>query len=329
MNYGAILERAGRIVLRHRYLWLLGLLAGESFGAPAGFPGTFNAPVATPRSGVYYFGSGWFQSPAPNTSYLYGPGGGDMGSFFSDHPGVVAAIIVGILLAIVIGALFFFVLGPISAGGLVRAAVEHDTERSFTLGQAWNAGLKTFWRVLGLRLAEIVFLLVVLAILGLLALASMAASGFSSNSFAAFAPLFLVILLIAVATQVLVTLAVRAVVIDDRGITDAVAAAIGLARRRLGRVALVWVISVAISIGVAIALVVALAILAIPFVLLGVITYAAGAGIGIPLVLGLLVAVVVGLVAVGASGAFVSVLWTLAYRRFEGEPAAAVAPAAG
>jgi len=41
------------------------------------------------------------------------------------------------------------------------------------------------------------------------------------------------------------------------------------------------------------------------------------------------VAVVVLLVAVGGSGAYVSVLWTLAYRRFEGEPATAVASAAG
>lgn len=324
MNYGAILERAGRIVLRRRYLWLLGLLAGESFSAPTGFPGSFGGPVpagSVPRSNVYYFGP----SPAP-----FGRGSGpDMGTFFSDHPGVVAAIIVGILLAIVIGALFFFVLGPISTGGLVRAAVEHDTERSFTLGQAWNAGLRTFWRVLGLRVVEIVFLLVVLAAVAGLAFASMAASGFSSNSFGALAPLFLLVLLVAIATQVIVTLAVRAVVIDDRSMTDAVAAAIALARRRLGRVALVWVISIAVSIGIAIALVVALALLAIPFVLLGVITYAAGAGIGVPLALGILVAVVVFLVAAGASGAFVSVVWTLAYRRFDGEPATAVAPTAG
>ncbi len=329
MNYGAIIERAGRIVLRRRYLWLLGLLAGESFSAPTGFPGSFGGPVPAgsfPRSNVYYFGP----SPAPNTSVLFGPGSSpNIGTFFSDHPGVVAAIIVGILLAIVIGALFFFVLGPISTGGLVRAAVEHDTERSFTLGQAWNAGLRTFWRVLGLRVAEIVFLLVVLAVLAGLAFASMAASGFSSNSFGALAPLFLLVLLVAIATQVIVTLAVRAVVIEDRSITDAVAAAIALARRRLGRVALVWVISIAVSIGIAIALVVALALLAIPFVLLGVITYAAGAGIGVPLVLGILVAVVVVLVAAGASGAFVSVVWTLAYRRFEGEPATAPAPTAG
>lgn len=328
MNYGAIIERAGRMILRHRYLWLLGLLGGgEAFSAPTGFPGSFGGPVpgSVPRSNVFYFGP----SPAPNWIPLTSQGGSvDMGSFFSDHPGAVAAIIVGVLLALVIGALFFFFLGPVSTGGLVRAAVEHDDGRPFTFGQAWQAGLRTFWRVLGLRLLEIVFLLFVLGILGIFVLISLAASGFTAGSFGSFGLVFVLIILVSIATEVVFTLAVRAAVMDDRTITQAIESAIALVRRRLGPVALVWVISVAISIGIAIALFVALAIIAIPFVLLGVITYAAGAGIGIPLALGILAAVVVLLVAVGGSGAFVSVLWTLAYRRFEGEPAA-VAPAAG
>jgi len=224
-----------------------------------------------------------------------------MGSFFSDHPGAVAAIIVGVLLLFVIGALFFFFLGPVSTGGLVRAAVEHDDGRAFAFGQAWQAGLRTFWRVLGLRLLEIVVLLFALGILGIVALISLAASGFSSGSFGSLGLVFVLIILVSVATQVVFTLAVRAAVMDDRSITQALESSIALVRRRLGPVALVWVISIAISIGIAIALFVALAIVAIPFVLLGVITYAAGAGIGIPLVLGILVAVVVLLVAVGAA----------------------------
>ncbi|TMD08743.1 MAG: hypothetical protein E6J01_03335 [Chloroflexi bacterium] len=328
MNYGALIERAGRMILRHRYLWVLGLLGGgEAFSAPTGFPGSFGGPVpgSVPRSNVYYFGP----SPAPSWMPFTNQGGSvDMGSFFADHPGAVAAIIVGVLLVFVIGALFFFFLGPVSTGGLVRAAVEHDDGRPFAFGQAWQAGLRTFWRVLGLRLLEIVVLLFALGILGIVALISLAASGFTAGSFGSLGLVFVLILLVSIATQVVFTLAVRAAVMDDRSITQALESSIALVRRRLGPVALVWVISIAISIGIAIALLVALAIIAIPFVLLGVITYAAGAGIGIPLVLGILVAVVVLLVAVGGSGAFVSVLWTLAYRRFEGEPASAVAPAA-
>ncbi len=340
MNYGALIERAGRMILRHRYLWVLGLLGGgEAFSAPTGFPGSFGGPVpgSVSRSNVYYFGP----SPAPSWMPLTNQGGSvDMGSFFADHPGAVAAIIVGVLgavaaiivgvlLVFVIGALFFFFLGPVSTGGLVRAAVEHDDGRPFAFGQAWQAGLRTFWRVLGLRLLEIVVLLFALGILGIVALISLAASGFTAGSFGSLGLVFVLIILVSVATQVVFTLAVRAAVMDDRSITQALESSIALLRRRLGPVALVWVISIAISIGIAIALFVALAIIAIPFVLLGVITYAAGAGIGIPLVLGILVAVVVLLVAVGGSSAFVSVLWTLAYRRFEGEPASAVAPAAG
>ena len=329
MNYGAIIERAGRMILRYRYLWLLGLLGGgDTFSAPTGFPGSFSGPVPVgnaPHSDVYYFGP----SPAPSWVPLSAGGSPNMGSFFSDHPGVLAAIIVGVLLVFVIAAVFFFFLGPVSTGGLVRAAVEHDDGRSFAFGQAWQAGLRTFWRVLALRLLEVVALLFALAILGILALISLAASGFTASAFGSLGLVFLLIILVSIAIQVIATLAIRAVVMDERNISQAVESAIALVRRRLGRVALVWVISVAISIAIAIALFVALAIIAIPFVLLGVITYAAGVGLAIPAVLGILVAIVVLLAAAGASGAYTSVLWTLAYRRFDGEPpAAAAAPAA-
>jgi hypothetical protein len=329
MNYGAIIEKAARMVLRHPYLWLLGFLGGgEAFSAPTGFPGSFGGPVPTGgvRSNVFYFGP----SPAPSWAPLTAQGNSvDFGTFFSDHPGAAAAIVVGILLAFVLGALWFFFLGPVSTGGLVRAAVEHDDERTYNFGQAWRAGLKTFWRVLGLRLLEIVFLLFVLGILGIFALISFAASGFSVGSFGSFGLVFLLIFLVSIATQVVVTLAVRAVVLDDRTITHAIESAIALVRRRPGPVALVWVISVAISIGIAIAVFVVLAIIAIPFVLLGFITYAAGAGIAIPLVLGILLGLAIIIVAASASGAYTSVLWTLAYRRFDGEPAATAAtPAA-
>src|SRR2546425_9559910 len=135
MSYGAPIGRAGRMLLRHRYLWVLGLLGGgEAFSAPTGFPGSFGGPVpgGIPRSNVYYFGP----SPAPSWMPLTSQGGSvDMGSFFSNHPGAVAAIIVGVLLVFIIGALFFFFLGPVSTGGLVRAAVEHDDRRPLAVAQ--------------------------------------------------------------------------------------------------------------------------------------------------------------------------------------------------
>lgn len=320
MNYGAIIERAARLILRYRYLWLLGFLGGESFGAPTGFPAGFTgpAPRGVPQPGVYYFGPGSPPSPFP-----FPPVHPLQAGTAVVNPGLVAAIIIGVLLAFLILAVFYLFLGPVATGGLVRAAVEHDGERSFSLGQAWNAGLRTFWRVLGLRVAALAVIAAALVVLGLVGLISFAASGFTSSGFSGLALIVLLFVLVAIVTQVVLTLAVRAVVMDDRNLTDSVASAVALVRRRLGRVALVWVISVAVGIGIAIVLVVALALLAIPFVILGLITYSVGAGIGIPLALGILLAVVVFLVVIGASSAFTSVLWTLAYRRFDGEPAAA------
>jgi len=243
MNYGAIIERAARMILRYRYLWLLGLLGGESFSAPTTFARPFPAPTfagpfpgpfppgatVIPGSGVYYYGP----SPAPTFIPFPSPppGAVDMRTFFSQHAGVIAAILLAALLAIVIFLVWYFVVGPIATGGLVRAAVEHDAERSATLGKAWNAGLRTFWRILALRVAEVVFLFAVAAVLVGIGFASVAASGFSSNSFGSLGLLFFLILLVGIATQVVVTLAIRAAVMDDRSITDAVGVAIALARR--------------------------------------------------------------------------------------------------
>jgi uncharacterized protein (DUF58 family) len=114
-------------------------------------------------------------------------------------------------------------------------------------------------------------------------------------------------------------LALRAIVLEQRGILSALGRGIQLLSRRLGRVLLVWLLGVAL--GTAAGLAVGLA-----FLILIAIDIASFASLGIQVSLTLtavllLVLVVVSPPFAGVVGTYFSTYWTLAFRKLELEPA--------
>jgi hypothetical protein len=232
-------------------------------------------------------------------------------------------------IGIVLVALFavLFLVSAVANGALVKGAAEHDAERPFSLGEAWKAGLANFWPVLRLKLfALLVGVTSLIVILGLVAIAFVSgASGATALSVgvAVLAALLLVAAIpFWVAFGVALLFAVRAVVLDGLGASAALAVGFRLIRRRLGRVALLWLLILAagivagIAVGVGIALVTVLAA--------GLIVGSAFAGgfvgaviVGVPAAVAwLAVVITVG----GAVSAFNSTYWTVAYRRLDVEP---------
>jgi hypothetical protein len=305
MEYGQVLARSLSITWRHRYLWLLGIFAGEG-AAGAGIPssGTSNQRWSAPMRTTSF---DWNQASA----------------WLSGHAALLWTI------GIVLVALFLVLLlvSAMANGALVRASAELDAERPFTLGQAWKAGLATFWPVLALKLfALLVALTSLVVFLGLFLVAFV--EGMSGGAAVAVGVAFFAALLLAVAIPswvafgVALLFAVRAVVLDGMSASAALATGFRLIGRRLGRVALLWLLILAagvvagIAVGVGMALVTLLAG--------GLIAGAAIAGgfvgaviVGIPTVVAwLTVVIAVG----GALSAFSSTYWTLAYRRLDAEP---------
>jgi hypothetical protein len=310
MRYGELVTRAFSIAWRFKYLWLLGILGGADVGSGgfgANFSGLGNVPNGSSGGGT---GNGSAAAEA----------GQAVGRFLVDNLGLIVAL--GVLLLLL--AVAWFLLSCVTTGSLVRAAAEHDAERPFGLGDAWRAGLRTFWSILGVRLLGILLGLVVLVAIGALAALGVvtAVSGPRGGLVAVVAlgiVLVPVLIVLAILAGLVLILATRAVVLEERGAGAAVGRGVQLLRTRLGRVLLAWLIQVALGFGAALAVTIAL----IPVILLaaGVVIAAVVAGgplaavaIGIPAGLVLLVT---GVALTGVAGSYLSTYWTLAFRRLE------------
>jgi hypothetical protein len=131
MDYGNILGRAWTIIWEHKWLILLGVLVAlgsSSPGSPGG-RGNINLP-----SGDQDFD---FRLPEIDR---------DLGV-----PTVLAVAVLLVLasLAIVVG-LILWVVSTVARGGLIAGVSAIDAGASSTFGEAWQAGWRKGWRLLGI-----------------------------------------------------------------------------------------------------------------------------------------------------------------------------------
>jgi hypothetical protein len=297
VRYGELVSRSFEIFWHRRYLWLLGALGGgQAAGSGLGFTG---------NAGNVFTGEG---PPGPMTQAL--------------SNALPLLIVLGALLAVF--AIAYFLISCAATGALVRAGAEHDAERPFSLGEAWRAGGQSFLRILGLRLLVAVVELVAVLVLGAVIAAGVAAALSDQVAAAAVAfvlgAVFLVLLVpVVVVLSIVMTLAVRAIVLERLGTLPAVARGARLLFGRLGRTLLVWLLSLGLGLGVSLALGLVAVALATPAVAVGAIAYSAGGWPAlVPVGAVVLTLVIVALVLVGgAAGSYLTVYWTLAFRRLE------------
>lgn len=299
MPYSDVIGRSWTIFWRYRYVWLLGALGG-AFGSTCGTPGF---------SGNY--------------SSRYRPT--VVGQWLSDNAGFLIAlgVVLGLLLLV-----YALVLGSIAAGALVRAAAEHDAERPFGLGEAWQAGLRTFLPVLGLRIVAFLCFVPVLLVFGALFFLLVAVGVASANSGRAGGVALAilggivgigVLILLTIAYSLVVTLATIALVLEQRGVFSALGRGFGLFFHRMGRVLVVWLIAIPISIVAAVVVWFASLVYGIPLLLVVVATFA-GLGGRAGLTTATFLIVLVSLATIVLSGAvqsFFTIYWTVAFRRLE------------
>jgi hypothetical protein len=300
MDYGLLITRSFTIIWRYKYLWLLGALGGGE-GVSA-----YN-PTSNLGSSFQNRGGG-------------GPAAGQAASWLS--AAAPWLVVLGVLLLLLLIAYFF--VSCISTGALVRATAEHDAERPFDLRLAWQTGLGTFVPILALRLLVLLFVVVVVLLLGgLIALGVVSIvnqqGAAAALAFVVAALLLLLLIPIGIGAGIAVALATRAIVLEQLGAIAALERGFRLLFGRLGRVLLVWLLSIALGIGASLVLGLALVVVGVPLALLGLAVYAAG-GLGAALSAGtvlLFLFTIVSILASGAVGSYLSAYWTLAFRRFE------------
>jgi len=216
----------------------------------------------------------------------------------------------------------------VAAGALIRASAELDSGVDFRFGQAWRAGLTSFWRVLALRLAVFV-VIAIPTLLGLLVAGLFLLNNRPFGAALIAAPFAVLIVILAVVLTALYTLAIRACVLEGLGPWASYRRAVELVLTRTSRVVITLLLLIAVGIGAGIATGVLLTLVALPF------TGSIGDAFArqdfgrILSSLGLLFVVVTPIsILIGAPiGAYFSTVWTVAYRRFEAEPEAPPAPA--
>lgn len=303
MDYGGIVRRALNIAWHHRWLWLLALLAGESSG---GF--SFNYRYSTGRSGT--------ARPPQVGSF------GEAMAAVQDWVAAHAALLVVGLLALVVAGVVLFVLSAVAEGAAVRGAAELDGERPCGLGRAWGLGRAVFWPMLRLRLLVVLVSLLALGAAVVLLGGAILAGAVAHQAGLAvllgwqWAGLLGLLLAAALVLPTLLKLAARAIALEGAPAVGSLGTAVRLLQRRLGPVALLWVIELACTIGAGLGFLVLVVALGLPAAIGGYQAFVHGA-YGALVLVGVYALLLLALVVVAgaAASAFFSAYWTVGYRR--------------
>ena len=310
MPYWYIVTRSFAIAWRHRYLWLLALFAGESGGS------SFNYNQAQP-----------FQPGANRNAPDFNAAAQQVSSWVTQNTGTL--LVLGALLLFLF--IVLFVLGALCEGALVRASAEHDAERPFSFGVAWRCGRATMGTMIRFRLLLLLLGLPVLIIIAALVVGTFAAflghnAGVGISLVIGAVLLLLAAIPYAIYLSFLNRLGARAAILEQLAARPAMVRAHRLLLHRLGRVLLVWLLSIVVGIVVGIAVAVVLASIAIPLFIAGAAAYASGSGaLWVVIGLGVLVLLPLALVVGSFFSAQDSTYWTLAFRRLEIDQAPAYA----
>ena len=301
MDYGWVLKRAWEITWKFKGLWVLGILASCSSGGGGGGGGGGSGS----GSGYQFSGESnprlqqfqqWFES-IPTETWI------------------TIAIVAGLVI-LVLG-LVFLVLGVIGQGGLISGFNQVEDSGSVTLAEAFRLGTSNFWKLLGVRI--VFWLAGVLAAIVLVVLAIMLTVGTLGIGLLCLVPLLCVFIPLGALIGVYVILTQVALVTDQLSVGEAFRRSWKVLKENLGPVIVVGLIVIFGSLVIGL-------VLALPLIA-AVLPAAAGLAFGSDqsTTTGLVMAglclvgyLPVMIVANGVLQAYVSGVWTLAYRQWTG-----------
>lgn len=318
MDHFKILRRAYRITLDYRALWVFGILLAL-FSVASGSPGGGGG-----GGGGGSNGSGGFDFPVPGEPAL----------------GVAAAVFVA-LLCVVLGIIFVALsLRYLSETSLIRMVDRYEeTEQRVSVREGFRLG----WNRSTLRIFLVDLLLGLGGVLVLMLLLGIAAAPLlvwtGENQVAHVigtvlsVGLILLVVLLGIAAAIVFSVVVqfirRAAILEGLGVVEAVRRGFALARRRMGDVALMALLLFALNLAFTVLMIPVFILLAIAGVVLGGLPallvggiasllaegsapYIAGAVVGVPIFLAVLIVPVA--VLNGLWQTYQSSAWTLAFR---------------
>jgi len=272
MDYGGLVKRALEIMWKFKYLWIFGFFLEFGSGG-GGWVGNLPEKIKLP-----------------------------VGDFLSGA--LLGAIILLVLVGLVVFVLFL-IMYIISQGGLIHCVWKIQSGENPTLRDGWNAGVKNFWRILGISIMILIFILVsALFTLAPFILLLITFKALGIISAIILFPLFLVLFI----TIILINLyATRTCIIEGKGVFASLAEGWEMLKTNLGTSLVVGLIGIGSTMVYIFGFVAVGLLLALPFIALGIFN----------LFLGIFLGVVVGLIYIGVLsavwGTYIDSLWTLAY----------------
>ena len=253
MDYGAILNRAWNIIWTHKFLIILGLLVALGSGVGSGTSSSINYSFDTDGGG-FQFG------PTPPETF------GQPGTFAS--PRVPVWLIVVLFLFALVVAAVVWAISTIARGGLIAGVQTVDTGGTSSFGQAWAAGWRRGWTLLGIGIVPALpgLLLLVLAGLGVIGYtASSSTMGYPRTGLliGVVAVVACIAVPVALILELLRTFANRACMLEDLGVVDSYRRGLGVLGDNFGSALVLFLIQVALLILMGILLFVPGALLAI------------------------------------------------------------------
>lgn len=298
MDYGYVLRRAWETTWRWKVLWIFGFLAGLARATSGGNP-------SYAFDGSDFGGATGFEIPP-------------------EVAGVAACV--GCLAVIV--AIAIWVVSVIARGALIAGVDQVEEDGTTGFGEAWRAGAKHFWRLLGISLLVAIPMIILIIILALTtgvavfgALSAESDGGLAAaigSAVVCGGAFCCVLFILAIVLGQIRVYAERAAILDDMSWTDAVKQGWTVLKENLGPTAVLWIIF--FFIGMALAMLIFAIFMAtfIPFVAL-ITNVDTGAWIAATVCCGGIFAVIVGALFSAIVETFSSATWTLTYRELTGK----------
>jgi len=281
VEYGKIINRAAGITWQNKFLIVLGILAALG-------------------SGLFNGGGG-------------GGGGGNGNGAGVSQPldDELVGLLIGVSAAVICVAIFvgivLWVISTIARGGLIASVDSIESGQKSSFRQAWGAGWRKVWTLLGISLIPAIPA-VLLFVIGVLALGAYGGlyGLFGEDldptaSFAGFGAVFAVIACLLVPAMLLLSIirnfAERACMLEDHGVVDAYRRGASVLMANLGQAIILALLQIGI------------------FIVLGILLFLPGIVLILCCFLWPILLLIQGFVE-----AFVSALWTLAWRQWTNRP---------
>jgi len=297
MDYFGIIKKSYYLSLKHKFLWIFGILAGgyggfKSFGSGMNFSGT---------------GSEW------SNSFNKAFGASNTSVSWENFLGAIVIImaVLGVLAFVV------FVFSIISQGALIGSANRLSKNEKTDFWVGFGIGWHNFWRVLGVGLIFLLMILISSIVLIVPVVVLVIAKAYAFAIILGIL-LFFICLVFWILIGIISPYALRVVVLDKLGIFTSIREALHLFRKNWGEVIVMYLLLFAIGIGFGIALMLAIMIVGGVLLAIGLGFYLASSvsAIVYGLIIGLAFLITLVIVS-GAYNIFTSNVLTLTYLKLK------------